>query len=184
MRRSFAFTAIAHLLVCGVAVAQDAPATALANGGQEATRQRLLELHDLQRKAHLDRDAELLVSMLAEDFVSIEDGVVEQPGHEAIRQSFERYFAAVEFLEWSDLAPPEITISTDGTLATIIVRKRVRLRPSSQPEAPIEETHFAWLETWRNRDGQWELTALASTRRSNEAGTPESASAGYGDLTR
>lgn len=159
------FVLIAFVLVSsrGIVVAQEAPEAAVG-GGLEAERQRLLELHEQQRTAHLEKDPDLLVSMLADDFVSIEDGVVERLGREVLRRRFESYFAAVEFLEWSDLAPPEIALSEDGTLATVVVQKRVRLRPAAESDAAVEETQFAWLETWRKRRGRWELIALASTQ--------------------
>src|SRR3712207_7066465 len=42
--------------------------------------------------------------------------------------------------------------SDDGTLATILVQKRVRLTPKAEPDGPVTETDFAWVETWRKQD--------------------------------
>lgn len=150
----------AHLLLLSLLTASTCGA---AEPDREADRRRLLELHERQRVAHLREDPNLLVSMLAEDFVSIEDGVTERLDHDTLRKRFANYFAAVDFVEWSDLRPPEITISGNGTLATVVVRKRVRLRAAAQPDGPIQETRFAWLESWRKRAGRWEMIALSST---------------------
>ena len=131
-----------------------------------ATVEELRRLHAREREAHLNRDAALMASLFADDFVSVQDGEVTRPSREASRQRFERYFARVTFLAWDDEDEPAIELSEDGTLATIVVRKRVHVTYRDDDGQPAEDlTHFAWVEVWRRREERWELALVASTRR-------------------
>jgi ketosteroid isomerase-like protein len=128
----------------------------------------LRRLHAREREAHLNRDVELMVSLFADDFVSVQDGVVSRPTREASRERFERYFSRVNFLAWEDEDEPAVELSADATLATILVRKRVHVTFRDDDGQPAEElTHFAWVEVWRRRDERWELAMVASTKRSD-----------------
>lgn len=150
-------------IATAAAVAALASSTLAQESTLERDRARLLELHEEQRRAHLEKDPELLLSQFADDFVMIADGDVTRPTREESRRRFERYFGSVEFIEWDDVEPPIVRISADGTLAHVIVQKRVRLIAS---ESGAEEaTQFAWLATYEKRDGDWRLTAVASTER-------------------
>jgi hypothetical protein len=93
----------------------------------ERERRELLRLHDQQRVAHLREEPGLLVSMLADDFTSVVDGRITHPSRDESRRDLERYFASVSVREWEDVSPPTIAFSRDGSLATVIVQKRVRL---------------------------------------------------------
>lgn len=135
--------------------------------GRDSDRERLLALQDLQRRAHLEGDATLLVSIFADDFTNIQGGEVSRPSREESRARFQAYFDRTTFLAWEDVRPPVIEISDDGSMAHVIVQKRVRLRDRSSPDE-VETTRFAWLETYRKRAGRWKLTAVASTRRSGD----------------
>lgn len=129
----------------------------------EADRADLLRLQDAQRRAHLEGDADLLVSMFAEDFTEIARGEVTRPTREESRARFQAYFDRANLLAWEDVTPPVITISDDGSMAHVIVRKRVRWTTDGAAEEA--EAEYAWLETYRKRDGRWRLTAIASTQR-------------------
>lgn len=128
-----------------------------------ADRAALLRLHEEQRVAHVAKDAELLVSSFSDSFLSIEDGDVGRPARAEAERRFASYLESVELLEWEDIEPPVIRISADGTMAYVVVRKRVRLVPIGGGEE--EHTVYAWLETWEKGDGEWKLTAVASTDR-------------------
>ncbi|GIH05454.1 hypothetical protein Rhe02_35210 [Rhizocola hellebori] len=127
----------------------------------------LLGLQAEQRRAHLEGDAAAMVAMFAGDFVSVSDGVVSRPSREESLQRFERYFGLVTFQAWEDIAEPVIEVSGDGSLATVLVTKRVQLTyPDDTGAITAEETFFAWAETWRHADGtRWELAMVVSTRR-------------------
>lgn len=131
-----------------------------------ADRAALLHLHEVQREAHVSRQAQLLTSMFADTFYSIARGRVTAPTRVESEARFAAYFAASTFQEWDDLAPPVIRISPDGQMAYVIVQKRVSLTaPDSAGNAVAERTDFAWLETYEKQKGTWRLTALASTER-------------------
>jgi len=121
--------------------------------------------HALEREAHMDRNVELLLSLFADDFTMVDGGELKRPTLEEQRTRFEAYFGAVRFQKWDDLVPPVIQVSTDGTLATVLVQKEVVLVLADAPaDAKPERAVFAWAETWAKRRGRWLLVAMASTR--------------------
>lgn len=157
------------LIVAGSATLATACAPA---ADPEAERAELLRLHEEQRVAHLTADADLLISAQTDDFLNVRRGRVDRPGREANRARFQSYLDSVEFLEWDDISPPVIRISADGTMAYVIVHKRVRvLREGSDEE---EHTVFAWMEAYEKQDGQWRLSAVASTDRPGKSASSES----------
>ena len=107
-----------------------------------------------------------MASIFADDFVSVQAGEISRPTREASRERFERYFARVSFVAWDDIVEPVIEFSVDGTLATVLVHKRVHTTYRDDDGKPAEGiTIFAWAETWRRRDERWELAMVVSTRR-------------------
>lgn len=142
-----------------------------ATAGRPDDRAALLALHEAQRRAHLAEDAAGLVALFADDFVELREGVLVRPTRAASEARLRRYFEAVEFLAWDDLAPPEIRLSDDGTLATMAVQKLVRLRTVGADGSPsVERTIFAWLATCVREEGGWRLAGVVSTRRAEDAG--------------
>ncbi len=141
---------LAALLLAGGAAADDSAVEVL------------LRLHHEQRAAHALGDAPRLVGQLAPDFREIAGGRVRSPGLEAVRERFERYFAAVRFLEWEDVRPPRIALSPDGRWAEVVVEKRLRLVPAG-PGGDEVHRRYAWLERWRRSADGWRMASLAST---------------------
>ena len=120
-----------------------------------------------ERQAHLFGDPDLMVSIMSDSFTSIDAGSVRTPTRAESRGRFSQYFGAVAFRAWDDLAPPVLTFSKDGTMATALIQKVVRLVDKAQAgnsRAPVSETRFAWLEVWRKEGSVWRLTTVASTR--------------------
>ena len=144
--------------------------TILAAGGPPdltTSRTELLAEVAKERTAHLNHDVELLLSTLADDFVSVDEGVVSHPTRPQLRRRFAAYFGSVDFRAWDDLASPEVEISADGTLATVLIRKLGRTVPRgamNDPNAAVSETRFAWIEVWRRNGQRWEDTMIVSTR--------------------
>ena len=122
---------------------------------------------EAQRTAHLTYDAELLVGMMADDFTLVDGGEVIRPARAQSLARFRQYFGSVVFRAWDDIAPPVVTVSADGTMATVLVAKivrTVRRAEAADPQAQVTEARFAWLETWRREPAGWRLAQLASTR--------------------
>jgi pSer/pThr/pTyr-binding forkhead associated (FHA) protein len=133
----------------------------------------LFELQARQREAHLSRDASRMAALFADDFVSVRDGEVTRPSRDESRERFERYFARVRFVAWDDIAEPVIEVSDDGTLATVLVRKRVHVAYVEANGQPAEEeTVFAWVEVWRRQDHRWVLAMVSSTNAASRTVTP------------
>ena len=136
----------------------------------EADRAELLRLHALQRTAHLEKRAELLVAPHADSVFSISRGVVSVDRPAESRAMFQSYFDRVTFRAWDDAAPPVVRVSPDGQMAYVIVQKRVHLTAPDSTGAPrSQRTWFAWLEVYEKRGGRWALTAIASTERPDAA---------------
>lgn len=124
----------------------------------------LLQLHEQQRDAHFNRDAKLLVSKFADDFISVSAGKIARPTREQSLNRFQTYFNRSSFVEWDDIAPPVIKISKDASMAYVIVHKRVRLKAADENGLSQEQTTiFAWMETYEKQNGKWMMTAIAST---------------------
>lgn len=120
----------------------------------------LLELHNLQRNAHFNRDAKLLVSIQADNFIEISSGKINNPKKEDLIKRFQSYFDAVTFIEWDDIKPPIIQVSEDATLAYMLVSKRVRLKTKDNKE---QTSIFAWTSTFQKIKGKWMMTVITST---------------------
>lgn len=129
-----------------------------------AAMKELMQLQQQARAAHFGKDAKLLVSMFADDFINIGAGKISRPTREESQNRFQAYFDRSEFLEWDDISPPIIRVSQDASMAYVIVHKRVRLKAKNE-QGVLEEaaTIFAWTETYEKQDGKWTLTAVAST---------------------
>lgn len=133
----------------------------------------ILRLHEQQRIAHVNKNAELLVSMFAEDLINLSDGKINRPSREQSLQRFRSYLDRSTFLEWDDISPPVIRVSEDAGMAYVIVHKRVRILVADEGGKTRQETTvFAWMETYEKRNGQWKLTAIASTKTPEEKPSP------------
>jgi hypothetical protein len=124
----------------------------------------LLQLHEQQRTAHFNRDAKLLVSKFADDFINVSAGKITRPTREQSLDRFQAYFNRSSFVEWDDISSPVIKVSKDASMAYVIVHKRVRLKTTDENGRSEEQTTiFAWMETYEKQNGKWMLTAIAST---------------------
>lgn len=136
--------------------------------GNDATdpRAELLALQDTVRRAHLDYDADLFVSLFADTVTITESGETTTLARERAHRRFQAYFDRVTFLSWSDLEPPSVALSASEDLAAVRVRRRVRLGVRDTLErARPESSVFAWTEIWRRRSDRWRLGSVTSTRR-------------------
>jgi len=144
------------------------PANANARpvAGRVADSLALLRLHERAREAHLAHRADWLVEGQADSLISVSRGRVSVSPREQVRAGFQPYLDASTFQAWDDIVPPRIRISADGQMAYVIVEKRVHLTsraPNGTTET--ERTRFAWMSVYEKRDGEWRMTAIASTDR-------------------
>ena len=123
----------------------------------------LLKLQKVQKKAHLSKDALMLTSMFNDPLVQLYSGQISRDRSEDHTKRFQAYFDMVDFSKWDDIVSPKIHISADGTMAYIIVSKRVNLTYNKNNIQTQKSTMYAWLETWEKKQGQWKLMVIAST---------------------
>ena len=133
---------------------------------RQADLQELLRLHKQHQTAHLTYNAELFIETFADNLPQIRNGEILTRSKAENLKRIKGYFSSYKFLEWEDIEPPIIKISKDGTLATKMVRKRVRgTYKNDEGEDIKDHTVYAWLEVWEKIDGKWKVVAVASTSR-------------------
>ncbi|KAA3623229.1 MAG: hypothetical protein DWQ02_24825 [Bacteroidetes bacterium] len=132
----------------------------------ETDKTALLNSNEIQRQAHMENDASLLVSQIADTLVTVQRGNVRTESNTTIKQRFEAYFKTVKYLKWDDISPPVIHISEDGTMATVIVEKITQAKhlDESGNWGEASETTFAWTSTYQKISGQWLIISVTSTR--------------------
>lgn len=139
---------------------------------QQSTRQKDKEILTAYQKqeqtAHLTYNAPLLLEMMSDTVTQVKGGVVKKFVKAQMLERFTQYFGMVEFIKWEDSAPPVYYLSDDGSMASVIVQRRVELRVKNDTSKTIEKTDFAWTELWRKEHGQWRMHTNISTDRRGE----------------
>lgn len=117
---------------------------------------------DDERRAHLETDASLLASHLADTLVSVEDGVVTRTPRAEVERRFAAYFDGATYRIWDDIESPLIRIADGGGMAWVARRVAVdRIEPDTA--APPTRFESAWTATYEMRGGEWVMTSVAST---------------------
>jgi hypothetical protein len=135
----------------------------------EAHRQELLRLNEMMRTAHLEGDAETIVSISQYPYTKVNSGRVTHPTKEENDERFRNYMSTMDLTAWDDLAEPIITISDDATLATVIYRKHLAMTPVDEPEAEPMEGIYAWQSTYRRTPEGWKQVSDVLTSLPAEA---------------
>jgi hypothetical protein len=130
----------------------------------EAETKALLVLHNEQQKAHIEKNVGLFLNGISSDFIEVNRGKTKQATKEELRQKFQAYFNAVDFVKWDDATPPVFSFSDDATMATSVVDKLVITKPK-QGENRLDTMQFAWLAVYKKTNGQWALHRMGSTNR-------------------
>lgn len=126
----------------------------------------LLKSNEIQRIAHLTNNANLLVGEIADTMISVQNGKVIYQTNEEVRNRFENYFKSVRYEKWDDLEPPLISISDDGSLATVVLQKETVGSDLDQNNlwSTPSRTVFAWTSVYRKIKGKWKIVSNTSTR--------------------
>ena len=132
---------------------------------RRADRAAILRMLAMERDAHLGRDAAKLIDGQPDDFATVARGGVSRPTREQGRRRMQAYFDRSNFLAWDDVAPPEILLSRDRTMAHVIVRKRVHVTSTRNSFEDDDRRTFAWSELLEKRRGEWKVTRIVSTDR-------------------
>lgn len=132
----------------------------------EVEKAKILQLHNLQRDYHFNKDSIAFANQLADNFISVNKGEITQPKRQATISRYHGYFSSVEFSKWDDVAEPIIKFSDDGTLAYTIVDKIVTVTYPDEEGNTIEgETHFAWTAIYRKYGEEWKIESVTSTNK-------------------
>lgn len=130
----------------------------------EKERATLLELHQMDRRAHFETDPNLLLKQAADDFISVNSGKISRSTRAEVKAMFESYFKNAKYFEWDDLESPIIRISDDASMAWMIVRAKVRrtqrLESGEQQERAFV---YAGIMTYEKQRGKWVRIANVST---------------------
>lgn len=136
----------------------------------EKARQELLALHQEQQTAHLTENAQMLMEQSADNAISVNRGKISRAPRDSSIRRFEKYFAGIEHKKWEDVQPPEIYFSDDGSMAYVVVDKRVVITyPDEKGKIQEESTHFAWVNIYKKQaGGQWKSVCIASTNEPSQ----------------
>ena len=123
----------------------------------------LTQLQKQEQDAHLQEQPALLVNMLNDTLVQIKNGEVSHYTKDDMTERFIKYFESVEFFKWEDTQPPIFTLSDDGSMANVLIRKRVITNDVTVDPPARDTTDFAWTELWRKKGERWKLYQVTST---------------------
>jgi hypothetical protein len=116
------------------------------------------------RRAHYTADADLLASGLDNTLVSLDAGVSIVQTRDSVRAMFARYFAGAAYRTWENVEPPRITLSDDGSLATVLQVVCVdREEPDSAGDRRRRVFVTAYGSSHRWRGGRWRMATVVST---------------------
>ncbi len=137
------------------------PAAIRCSTGEEATAG-LRAAHEAARRAHLEGNAELMAPGMADQMVLVTNGNLSVNPKEKMISFFKGYFARVKYLEWSDAAPPIITVSPDGQMGWMAVKVRARYIEQAKPEAAEKAFKSSWIATYQRVGCEWKMTGNSS----------------------
>jgi hypothetical protein len=141
-----------------------APAAVAEASPRDADRAALMQIHADDRRAHFERNVDLLMSHAADELISVRDGKISRRKLEEDRAFFTKYFEGATYAVWDDLEPPILRISEDGTLAWMIVRVNVRRTQQKAGEPKAERAFvYAGITTYEKKNGRWVRTANVSS---------------------
>jgi hypothetical protein len=130
----------------------------------EKEKAELLRVHMTDREAHLKTDVDMLLERSPEEFIAVSEGKISRSSRTEERKQFEEYFRGAKYYEWDDLEEPIIRVSSDGSMAWMITRVRVRRAQKDAAGAERERKFvYAGIMTYEKKGGKWVRVANVST---------------------
>ncbi|PWT94111.1 MAG: hypothetical protein C5B54_00545 [Acidobacteria bacterium] len=129
----------------------------------EKEKQEILKVEESLRAFHLSKDAKSFTDLFSDNFLAINNGIVDSPSRQTSFEKFDQYFKNSEFIKWDDSKKPVIRFSTDGSLAYVAVQKEVVVKTSASSKA--DSTNFAWLTVYKKDETGWKIDCVVSTNK-------------------
>jgi hypothetical protein len=131
---------------------------------RERDRDDLLAIHADQRRAHYERDPELLFRNGAEQWTFVRAGQVERLTYAELVERFRANFSRTQYHEWDDIEPPIIDVSEDGTLAVMVEHVRIRVSRMAEDGSSEElQGVYAGATVYRRDAEGWRSTINITT---------------------
>ena len=131
----------------------------------EQEKAEILKMHAAQRSNHFEKDSVSAARQLSDRFISVNRGEVKQPTIEETMKRYHRYFSAVEFVKWDDVAEPVVRFSADGSMAYTIVEKEVIVRYTDEGQVLEDRIEFAWVAIYAKGPAGWKIDCVSSTNK-------------------
>jgi hypothetical protein len=135
---------------------------------REVSRREIIRAYESARAAHFHHDAAAFLANNDTSWYLVADGTVALRTTAAEKPRVQEYFDSVKFADISDLDPPHVEVSSDGTMAWLLGHVRVRgtQREAKETEVPLA-FDAAWIDVWQKQAGGWRIVARANTEKDN-----------------
>jgi hypothetical protein len=133
----------------------------------ELYRSEIMNLHDKEIKAHLNKDVEIFVQDIADDYIAVSFGEICKPSIEDLRSQFTSYLNNTIFTKYEDIHEPIIKFSKNGSLAWAIWQVAVngKGKMDDGSEKNLDFT-CAWITLYGRQDDKWiRLTDVSSFKK-------------------
>ena len=116
-------------------------------------------LDSIQRKAHYEKDAVLLGSIMADSFYVASNGRMSWSTKEKMISGFKEYFKTTTYSHWENVDSPLIDISDE--LAVVTYHKKTISSEGS--ESKQDTALFAWASVLKRINGAWKIKGIITT---------------------
>ncbi len=114
----------------------------------------ILALHRRNIDAHLNKNVDIYIQDISENYLSVSNGEIHKPTIEEIKAQFTNYLNNTTFKEYKDLCESIIGFSDDGSLAWSIGQVKGKC---SMVDGSEKELDFicAWITLFKQLDDKW-----------------------------
>ena len=132
-------------------------------GDADEERAALVEILQLDRRAHLETDPSLLHDHIADEIVEVSDGAFRTRTRQEVLDMFTEMFEGATYASWEDTVPPEIRLSADLSMAWVVRRVSAE-RQDIRAGKPVRTRYTsAYTATYAKRGREWWMTSVTST---------------------
>jgi hypothetical protein len=124
----------------------------------------IMDILRQERKAHVEKNADLFFSEFDKDFILINTGEVSNYDSADFRHRFDQYLQSSDFIKWDDVSNPIIKFSDDQSMAYAIVQKLVILKNKKEGNH-IDTVNFAWVSIYQKKGKDWKQVCNISTNK-------------------